>query len=60
MVLLAQTDSIFSLTTPLVMLRVINPSFYANFIVWRGQGANYGSQNSAAIREIASIMQIGL
>ncbi len=60
MVLFVQTASILFFMIPLAMPPVLNPSFYVNFIVWRGQGANSGSQNSAAVREIASIMQTGL
>ena len=42
------------------MSRIFNPSFDANFIIWRGQGANSRSQNSATTREIASIISTGL
>lgn len=60
MVLLAQTNSILSLITLLVILRILNPSFDANVIVWRGQGTKRKSYNSAAVKRIASIMQTGL
>ena len=38
------------------MLRILNPSYGVNFIVWRRQGVNSESQNSIATREIVSIM----
>lgn len=60
MVLLAQTDLILSWTTPLAMAYILNPSFDSKFIVWHRQDADSGFQNSAAVKEIASIMQAGL
>lgn len=60
MVLLPQTNFIFSLTTPLAMPRVFNPSLKASFIVWQWQDVNNGFQNIAVIREIVFLIQTGL
>ena len=60
MYLLAQINSIFGLTTPLAILRIPNPSLNASFIIWQWQGANDRSQNIAAAKGIASMMQTGL
>ena len=60
MVLLACTNLIFSFTTLFLILFVLNPSSNASFIGWQGQGAKVGSQNRAAARGIASIIQTDL
>ena len=60
MVLLAHIVSILSLTMPFLILIVLKPSLKASFIVWKGQGANVGSQNKAAASGIISIIQTGL
>ena len=41
------------------MLRIFNPSFDANFIVWCGQNINSGFQNGITAREIAFIIRTG-
>lgn len=60
MVLLAYTVSIFSFTTPLLILFILKPSLYASFIVWQGQDIKVEFQNRGAASEIASIIQTGL
>lgn len=59
MVLLAQTNSSLFLTMPFVMFRILKPSLNARFTVCQWQGSNDGSQNIAAAKGIASMMQIG-
>ena len=60
MLLGAQTNSILSLIMPLVMPCIFNPSCNNSFTVWEWQAANNGSQNIAAARDTAFMMQINL
>ena len=60
MVLLAHILSIFSMTTPLLILFIFKPRLKASFIVWQGKGSKMGSQNKATASMIAFIIQTGL